>query len=75
MAPTGSIFNAMLQEFDEAARICQRELELLTETETYATRVRRLLLEKQQGGFPNLAVSYQNGSLATLDSWGVSARH
>jgi AraC-like DNA-binding protein len=43
--------------FEEAARICQRELQRLTESETIATRVRRLLLEKQQGGFPTLAVT------------------
>jgi AraC-like DNA-binding protein len=43
--------------FEEAARICRTELERLTEHETYATRVRRLLLEKQQGGFPTLAVT------------------
>jgi len=39
--------------FDEAARICQRNLDALEASETLATRVRRLLLEKQNG-FPSL---------------------
>lgn len=42
--------------FEAAARICQRELELLTESEHYATRVHRLLLTNQRG-FPTLAVA------------------
>ena len=42
--------------FEEAARICQRELDLLTESERVATRVHRLLLAKQHG-FPTLAVA------------------
>jgi AraC-like DNA-binding protein len=42
--------------FQEAALICQRELDKLTATESMATRVRRLLLDKQQG-FPSLQVT------------------
>lgn len=39
--------------FEEAARICQRELDKLTGNESVATRVRRVLLESQNG-FPSL---------------------
>ncbi len=42
--------------FQIAESICQRELERLTESETYASRVRRALLEKQFG-FPSLQVT------------------
>jgi AraC-like DNA-binding protein len=42
--------------FQEAAEICQRELERLAANETLAARVRRLLLEKQHG-FPTLNVT------------------
>lgn len=42
--------------FREAAAICQRELDKLTASESMATRVRRVLLEKQ-GGFPSLQVT------------------
>ncbi|MFT3927030.1 MAG: AraC family transcriptional regulator [Myxococcales bacterium] len=42
--------------FQEAALICQRELEQLTENETLGARVRRLLLEKQHR-FPSLTVA------------------
>jgi len=42
--------------FEEAAEICQRELDRLVSNETLAARVRRLLLEKQRG-FPTLAVT------------------
>lgn len=42
--------------FQEAARICQQELDKLTANETTAARVRRLLLEKQTG-FPSLQVT------------------
>lgn len=44
------------EAFREAARICQRELDKLTESESLAARVRRLLLEKQNG-FPSLNVT------------------
>jgi AraC-like DNA-binding protein len=44
------------QAFEDAARICQRELEKLTANESLAARVRRLLLEKQSG-FPSLQVT------------------
>lgn len=39
--------------FEEAARICQRELDKLAASSSVAARVRRLLLEKQSG-FPSL---------------------
>ncbi len=39
--------------FEEAAAICERELEKLRANESLAARVRRLLLEKQNG-FPSL---------------------
>jgi AraC-like DNA-binding protein len=42
--------------FDEAARICQRELERIAAQESVGARVRRLLLEKQTG-FPSLQVA------------------
>ena len=42
--------------FRDAAAICQRELDKLTTSESLATRVRRLLLEKQNG-FPSLQVT------------------
>lgn len=42
--------------FQEAALICQRELERLAANESLAARVRRLLLEKQNG-FPSLQVT------------------
>lgn len=42
--------------FDEAARICQRELDRIAAHETVAARVRRLLLE-HQSGFPSLQVA------------------
>lgn len=42
--------------FQEAAQICQRELEKLAANETMAARVRRHLLE-QQNGFPSLGVT------------------
>ena len=42
--------------FEEAARICQRELDKLAANESLAARVRRLLLEKQNG-FPSLQVT------------------
>jgi len=42
--------------FEEAAKICQRELDKLTADESFAARVRRLLLEKQSG-FPGLRVT------------------
>lgn len=44
------------EAFREAALICQRELEKLTASASLATRVRRLLLEKQSG-FPSLQVT------------------
>jgi AraC-like DNA-binding protein len=44
------------EAFREAAAICQRELDKLTENESAAARVRRLLLEKQNG-FPSLQVT------------------
>jgi AraC-like DNA-binding protein len=44
------------QAFHEAALICQRELDKLTANESLAARVRRLLLEKQNG-FPSLQVT------------------
>jgi AraC-like DNA-binding protein len=42
--------------FEEAAAICQRELAKLSASESMASRVRRLLLEKQSG-FPSLQVT------------------
>ena len=48
--------------FREAAQICQRELDKLTANESMAARVRRLLLEKQQG-FPSLQVTARLFSL------------
>jgi AraC-like DNA-binding protein len=42
--------------FQEAALICQRELEKLTSRESLSTRVRRIMLEKQNG-FPSLNVT------------------
>ncbi len=42
--------------FDEAALICQRELDRLSENVTFAGRVQRLLFEKQNG-FPSLQVA------------------
>jgi AraC-like DNA-binding protein len=42
--------------FREAAQICQRELDKLTANASLAARVRRLLLEKQNG-FPSLQVT------------------
>jgi AraC-like DNA-binding protein len=44
------------EAFREAALICQRELDKLTANESLAARVRRLLLEKQNG-FPSLPVT------------------
>jgi AraC-like DNA-binding protein len=44
------------QAFQEAALICQRELDKLTANESLTARVRRLLLEKQNG-FPSLQVT------------------
>ncbi len=44
------------EAFREAAQICQRELDKLTANESLAARVRRLLLE-QQNGFPSLQVT------------------
>jgi len=44
------------EAFREAALICQRELDKLTANETLAARVRRLLLEKENG-FPSLQVT------------------
>jgi AraC-like DNA-binding protein len=44
------------EAFRDAAMICQRELDKLTASESMATRVRRLLLEKQRG-FPSLQVT------------------
>jgi AraC-like DNA-binding protein len=44
------------EAFREAASICQRELDKLTANESMAARVRRLLLEKQNG-FPSLQVT------------------
>jgi AraC-like DNA-binding protein len=44
------------EAFREAAQICQRELDKLTANESLAARVRRLLLEKQNG-FPSLQVT------------------
>jgi AraC-like DNA-binding protein len=44
------------EAFREAALICQRELEKLTANQSFAARVRRLLLEKQNG-FPSLQVT------------------
>ncbi len=41
------------EAFQQAALICQRELEKLVENKSLAARVRRLLLEKQNG-FPSL---------------------
>jgi AraC-like DNA-binding protein len=41
--------------FQLAATICQRELDKLASNDTFAARVRRLLLEKQNG-FPSLQV-------------------
>jgi AraC-like DNA-binding protein len=42
--------------FEEAARICQRELEAIAANASMGARVRRLLLE-QQTGFPSLQVT------------------
>ncbi|WP_394831568.1 AraC family transcriptional regulator [Pendulispora rubella] len=42
--------------FREAVRTCERELERLATTETFAGRVRRVLLE-HQNGFPSLEVT------------------
>ncbi|MDQ1242252.1 MAG: hypothetical protein QG601_1152 [Pseudomonadota bacterium] len=42
--------------FREAARICQQELDKLSASDSTASRVRRLLLEKQTG-FPSLEVT------------------
>lgn len=42
--------------FDVAELICQRELDRIAQSETHATRVRRLLLGKQYG-FPSLQVT------------------
>jgi len=42
--------------FDDAAQICQRELDKLTRRESTASRVRRVMLEKQSG-FPSLNVT------------------
>jgi AraC-like DNA-binding protein len=42
--------------FQEAAEVCQRELDRLAANETLAARVRRLLLERQHG-FPTLNVT------------------
>lgn len=42
--------------FEEAASICQRELDRIAANESMAARVRRLLLEKQTG-FPSLQVT------------------
>src|SRR6185295_2918035 len=42
--------------FDEAALICQRELDRLAEDVTFSGRVQRLLFEKQNG-FPSLQVA------------------
>jgi AraC-like DNA-binding protein len=42
--------------FQEAAEVCQRELERLAANETLTARVRRLLLERQHG-FPTLNVT------------------
>jgi AraC-like DNA-binding protein len=44
------------EAFREAALICQRELDKLTQNQSMAARVRRLLLEKQNG-FPSLQVT------------------
>jgi AraC-like DNA-binding protein len=44
------------EAFREAALICQRELDKLTANESLAARVRRLLLEKENG-FPSLPVT------------------
>jgi AraC-like DNA-binding protein len=44
------------EAFREAALICQRELDKLTANESLSVRVRRLLLEKQNG-FPSLPVT------------------
>ena len=44
------------EAFREAAQICERELGKLTANESLAARVRRLLLEKQNG-FPSLPVT------------------
>jgi AraC-like DNA-binding protein len=44
------------EAFRDAALICQRELDKLTANESVAARVRRLLLEKQNG-FPSLQVA------------------
>jgi AraC-like DNA-binding protein len=41
--------------FEEAARICQRELERIAAEESLGAKVRRILLEKQNG-FPSLQV-------------------
>lgn len=42
--------------FEEAARICQRELELIAAEASVSARVRRLLLEDHKG-FPSLSVA------------------
>jgi AraC-like DNA-binding protein len=42
--------------FEEATRICQRELEKLTGSESLAAQIRRMLLEKQHA-FPSLTVT------------------
>lgn len=44
------------EAFQEAARICQRELARIAEQETLSARLRRLLLERQNG-FPSLQVT------------------
>lgn len=42
--------------FHEATQICQRELDKLTQQQSWSARIRRLMLEKQ-GGFPSLNVT------------------
>lgn len=44
------------EAFEEAARICQRELERIAAQQSLGAKVRRLLLEKQNG-FPSLQVT------------------
>lgn len=44
------------EAFSQAAMICQRELDKLVENSSLAARVRRLLLEKQNG-FPSLQIA------------------
>lgn len=47
------------EAYEEAARVCERELERIAQNASWGARVRRLFLQAhaQHGGFPSLAVS------------------